>query len=42
MSKPRIAFINGSPRKDSFHGRFGLAIIAASTDRLDFVTPGLD
>ena len=42
MTKPRIAFINGSPRTDSFHGRLGKAIIAASTDRLDFVTPGLD
>jgi len=42
MTKPRIAFLNGSLRKDSFHGRLGLAIIAASADRLDFVTPSLD
>lgn len=38
----RIAFICGSLRKDSFHGRLGQAIIAASADRLEFVTPGLD
>ena len=42
MTKPRIAFICGSLRKDSFHGRFGLAIIAASADRLEFITPSLD
>ena len=42
MTKARIAFINGSLRTDSFHGRLGLAIIAASADRLDFVTPSLD
>ncbi len=42
MTKPHIAFINGSPRTDSFHGRLGLAIIAASADRLEFVTPSLD
>jgi chromate reductase len=42
MTKPRIAFLNGSLRKESFHGRLGLAIIAASADRLDFVTPSLD
>ena len=42
MTKHRIAFINGSPRKNSFHGRLGLAIIAASADRLEFVTPSLD
>lgn len=42
MTKPRIAFLNGSLRKDSFHGRLGLAIIAASADRLDFVTPSLE
>ena len=42
MTKPRIAFICGSLRKDSFHGRLGLAIIAASADRLDFITPSLD
>ena len=42
MTKPRIAFINGSLRTDSFHGRLGLAIIAASADRLDFVTPSID
>lgn len=41
MTKPRIAFLNGSLRKDSFHGKLGRAIIAASTDRLDFVTPSL-
>jgi len=38
MTKHRIAFINGSLRADSFHGRLGLAIIAASADRLD-ITP---
>ncbi len=42
MTKPRIAFLNGSLRNDSFHRRLGLAIIAASADRLDFVTPSLD
>ena len=42
MTKPRIAFLNGSLRKDSFHGKLGRAIIAASADRLDFVTPSLD
>lgn len=42
MTIPRIAFINGSPRKDSFHGRLGLAVIAASAGRLEFVTPSLD
>lgn len=42
MTKPTIAFLNGSLRKDSFHGRLGKAIIAASADRLDFVTPSLD
>lgn len=42
MTKQRIAFICGSLRSDSFHGRLGLAIIAASADRLDFITPGLN
>ena len=42
MTKPTIAFISGSLRKESFHNRFGLAIIAASADRLEFVTPSLD
>jgi len=42
MTNPRIAFLNGSLRKDSFHGRLGLAIIAAAKGRLDFVTPSLD
>ena len=42
MTKPRIAFINGSLRTDSFHARLGLAIIAASAERLEFVTPSLD
>jgi len=42
MTKHTIAFICGSLRTDSFHGRLGLAIIAASADRLDFVTPSLD
>ena len=42
MTKHRIAFLNGSLRRDSFHGRLGLAIIAASADRLDFVIPSLD
>ena len=42
MTKPTIAFVCGSLRKESFHGRLGLAIIAASADRLDFVTPSLD
>ena len=42
MTNPRIAFICGSLRKDSFHRRLGQAIIAASADRLDFVTPSLE
>lgn len=42
MDKPRIAFLNGSLRKDSFHGRLGLAIMAAAKDRLDFVALSLD
>jgi chromate reductase, NAD(P)H dehydrogenase (quinone) len=42
MTKPRIAFLNGSLRKDSSHGKLGRAIIAASADRLDFVTPSLE
>ena len=42
MTKYRIAFICGSLRADSFHGRLGLAIIAASAERLEFVTPSLD
>lgn len=42
MTKPTIAFLNGSLRSDSFHGRLGRAIIAASADRLDFVTPSLE
>ncbi len=42
MTKATIAFLNGSLRKDSFHGKLGRAIIAASANRLDFVTPGLD
>ena len=42
MIRHRSAFLNGSLRKDSFHGRLGLAIIAASADRLEFVTPSLD
>ena len=41
MTRPRIAFLNGSLRKDSFHGRLGLAVIAAAGDRLEFVTPNL-
>lgn len=42
MTKQRIAFLNGSLRTDSFHGRLGLAVIEAAKDRLDFVTPNLD
>ena len=42
MTKHRIAFLNGSLRTDSFHRRLGLAVIAASADRLEFVTPSLD
>ena len=42
MTKPRIAFVCGSLRKDSFNGRLCLAIIAASAARLDFIAPGLD
>lgn len=42
MTKHRIAFICGSLRKDSFHSRLGQAIIAASQDRLDFITPSID
>ena len=42
MTNMRIAFICGSLRKDSFNRRLGQAIIAASADRLDFVSPSLD
>ena len=35
MTKHRIAFLHGSLRKDSFHGRLGLAIAAAASERLD-------
>ncbi len=42
MIKHRIAFLNGSLRNDGFHGRLGLAIIAATADRLDFVAPSVD
>lgn len=42
MTKTTIAFLNGSLRKDSFHGKLGRAIIAASADRLEFVTPSLE
>lgn len=42
MTRPAIAFLNGSLRKDSFHGRLGRAIMAACGDRLDFVTPSLE
>lgn len=38
MTKPRIAFICGSLRKDSFHRRLGTAVIAAASDRLAFTT----
>lgn len=38
MTKPSIAFICGSLRKDSFHRRLGTAIITAASDRLDFTT----
>ena len=37
MTKHRIAFLNGSLRKDSFHGRLGLAIAAAAGERLEIV-----
>ena len=37
MTKHRIAFLNGSLRKDSFHKRLGLAIIAAAAERLEIV-----
>jgi chromate reductase len=37
MTKPKIAFICGSLRKESFHRRLGMAVMAAATDRLDFV-----
>jgi chromate reductase len=42
MTKHRIAFLNGSLRNESFHGRLGLAIRAATADRLEFVTPSLE
>ena len=42
MTNPRIAFLNGSLRKDSFHRRLGLAVIAAARGRLDFITPSLE
>ena len=37
MTNPRIAFLCGSLRKDSFHRRLGQAIIAAAAARLDIV-----
>ncbi len=37
MTKHRIAFINGSLRKNSFHGRLGLAVEKAVGDRLEFI-----
>ncbi len=37
MTKHRIAFLNGSLRKDSFHKRLGLAITAAAGERMDIV-----
>ena len=37
MTKHRIAFLNGSLRKDSFHKRLGLAITAAVGERMDIV-----
>ena len=37
MTKHRIAFLNGSLRKDSFHGRLGLAIAAAVGERMEIV-----
>lgn len=42
MTKPRIAFFCGSLRKDSFNRRLGQAVMAATADRLDFFSPGLD
>ncbi len=42
MTTTKIAFLNGSLRKDSLHGRLGLAIMAGSADRIEFVTPSLD
>ena len=42
MTNPCIAFICGSLRTESFNGRLGKAIIAASADRLDFVTPDMN
>ena len=37
MTKHRIAFINGSLRKSSFHARLGLAIEKAVGDRLELI-----
>ena len=37
MTKHRIAFLNGSLRKDSFHKRLGLAITVAVGERMDIV-----
>jgi chromate reductase len=37
MTKPKIAFLCGSLRKDSFHRRLGNAVMAAASSRLDFV-----
>ena len=37
MTNHRIAFLNGSLRKDSFHKRLGLAITAAAAGRLEIV-----
>lgn len=41
MTNPRIAFLCGSLRKESFNGRLGKAVIGAASDRLDFVTVGI-
>jgi chromate reductase len=39
MAKPRIAFLCGSLRKESYTRRLGRAVIAAAADRLDFISP---
>lgn len=38
MTSPKIAFLCGSLRKESFHRRLGQAIMSVAGDRLDFVT----
>lgn len=41
MTRPTIAFINGSLRRKSLNGRLGRAIKARLADRLDFIDVGI-